>query len=363
MRLTEFNLTSTSLYSPPTTHLGFISHQLYEFIHRLCGQVVTTIICVVGIFTNIVNCLVFYRQGLRDRMNLCLFSLALIDLYLLLCIFATFSVSSFIEQLDESVGEEYLIRVTAGMSGIIYAFRAASGLITALIALERCACVMLPLRATSLISTRSTAVVLTSGVVVLQVGFLVVPLEADVALIDENETEREWHLVPTTTAEKSQLVSEAVVFSLLNISLPILTFVVVSLATALTVTRLQTAIKWRQTSSSSTCDNGRRQVALTKMLVLVSCMYIVTMVPVVTIIVCRLLVVDFSPYGHHHTLYLTCSTLADQLPLVNCAFNFVVYCTQSSRYRAYLRQLLSCLLKNGNQFPVFSITNSLTCLY
>jgi len=32
-----------------------------------------------GVTTNVINCMVFVRQGLRDRINLCLFSLALAD--------------------------------------------------------------------------------------------------------------------------------------------------------------------------------------------------------------------------------------------------------------------------------------------
>nr|KAG5712282.1 hypothetical protein BaRGS_023861 [Batillaria attramentaria] len=37
------------------------------------------IFCLVGIFGNILCAIVFYRQGLRDRINLCLFSLAVVD--------------------------------------------------------------------------------------------------------------------------------------------------------------------------------------------------------------------------------------------------------------------------------------------
>ena len=44
----------------------------------LCG--VNWILFSIGVPTNLLNCLVFYRQGLRDRMNLCLFSLALVDM-------------------------------------------------------------------------------------------------------------------------------------------------------------------------------------------------------------------------------------------------------------------------------------------
>ena len=41
-----------------------------------------------GVITNVINCLVFVRHGLRDRINLCLFSLALADVCFLLLIFS-----------------------------------------------------------------------------------------------------------------------------------------------------------------------------------------------------------------------------------------------------------------------------------
>ena len=41
-----------------------------------------------GVTTNVINCMVFVRQGLRDRINLCLFSLALADTSFLLFMFS-----------------------------------------------------------------------------------------------------------------------------------------------------------------------------------------------------------------------------------------------------------------------------------
>ena len=56
-----------------------------------------------GVTANVINCMVFVRQGLRDRINLCLFSLALADISFLLFMFSA-KFFSFLGLFDKRLG-------------------------------------------------------------------------------------------------------------------------------------------------------------------------------------------------------------------------------------------------------------------
>nr|KAG5688562.1 hypothetical protein BaRGS_002777 [Batillaria attramentaria] len=58
-----------------------------EMTTIITNCVLSPILFLVGVPTNIISCLVFYKQGLRDRMNLCLFVLALVDTVYLVSVF------------------------------------------------------------------------------------------------------------------------------------------------------------------------------------------------------------------------------------------------------------------------------------
>jgi len=63
---------------------NILSAQTEDFVRRLRDFVVLPILFLIGGPANVINMAVFYRQGLKERINVCLFSLSLSDgLYLL----------------------------------------------------------------------------------------------------------------------------------------------------------------------------------------------------------------------------------------------------------------------------------------
>lgn len=75
-----------------------ISEETRNIIENVCFAGVLLPICFVGIPSNIINCVVFWKQGLGDRMNLCLFCLAVSDCLRLSCSFTMSPVTFFIRQ-------------------------------------------------------------------------------------------------------------------------------------------------------------------------------------------------------------------------------------------------------------------------
>ena len=106
-----------------------------------------------GVTTNVINCMVFVRQGLRDRINLCLFSLALADTSFLLFMFSAGLfpfLGLFARELEEFWSEKYLSTVLGPMQGTMNI----SNLMTMVISVERCICVVSPFTAKRFLKTR-----------------------------------------------------------------------------------------------------------------------------------------------------------------------------------------------------------------
>ena len=67
---------------------NLVSLEVEAFVDRLKGAIVLPLLFLIGGPANVINMAVFYKQGLRERVNLCLFALSLADeLYLIHCMF------------------------------------------------------------------------------------------------------------------------------------------------------------------------------------------------------------------------------------------------------------------------------------
>lgn len=322
-----------------------ISEATYRQIRFVLNVYVSFIIFIVGLATNVINCLVFQRQGLAERMTLCLFYLAAVDL----CYLASASVSSLITVFYElgvgGVGDEHYLKNIVYVTGVMYAFKGTSSCFNVVISLERCVCVILPLRATTCMKTLTMGIVLTFIAFIVHLGYVAIPLKYDLISRPAGNTVL-WQLAPSKIWLKNQLFIDTILDKFLGIGLPITSFITVSMATSITVIKLRMAAMWRENTSSSSAANQSRQLALTRMLITVSCAYIVSMVPFVMIFLTRLFVEDFSLNERNANLYLLCSMIVNLFPLAHGSVNLFIYLWRSSRYRRELQTLLCHTYQN-----------------
>ena len=120
--------------------------------------------------------IVFYRAGLKDRMNLCLFCLSMVDGMSIAFMFLG-GTSCLVSAVwpDLQTGWKFLIRMH--VLGALRGFLLCSGCLTMIISVERCVCVFLPLRATSLIRTRTMAVIIFTTIATIHTICLIYPLK------------------------------------------------------------------------------------------------------------------------------------------------------------------------------------------
>lgn len=148
-----------------TEETAFVSNimmQITQFVNYaiLCG-----LVSCLGTVANVINMVVFFRQGLKTTINISLFAMALSDLCSLIlqqCCNIFFNpffensdvpmVSSEIQYITASVPRESFSRITC--------------LITVYVAADRCLCIAFPLHVKQMITPRRT----TAVIIVIYIG-------------------------------------------------------------------------------------------------------------------------------------------------------------------------------------------------
>lgn len=309
-----------------------ISDETRKTVETVCFAGLITAACLLGIPANVINCLVFGRQGLKDRMNLCLFCLAFTDCFFLTCTFFIFSVSSFVRFYDETLGEEYFLKSLVSLMGVMHGCRLTSGFITMIIAVERCLCVLFPLHVAMLMSTRVMGCLLLFFSLTFQSLYIIVLFTARAVLVQKDNSSS-WIITRTDFFEENKTVIQSLLNIVLGNAVPVTTFSVVSVATMTTVLKLKVSMEWRAQSSARKEDNHSRQTALTLMLVAVSCVYIFTMIPLVTWQTTEVILQDMFSPNHLYNVNMVTNAVVNSCPVVNSSVHFLVYYFRSSRFR------------------------------
>ncbi|XP_076467605.1 uncharacterized protein LOC143298609 [Babylonia areolata] len=274
---------------------------------------------------------VFYKQGLKDRVNLCLFALSLADgLYLIM------SILNHGEQLHSqfTAGEKYgpfMMFIANNNLLVLMGFSFISPILSAIIAMERCLCVYNPLKFQTLIRTRTMAVIIVLVHIVVFSLFFIVVYRYRMGCVYDLETG-----VSFSTFIKGHFYQmhkhfidllDTVTF---GAGLPGTVLVVVITATILTIVKLRQVVTWRAGTSSSISAS---EVALTKMLVGNSILFIICFSPDAVNHLCRMFIPEMNSGGRYHNFFLTALWVGDTFNFFNATFNFFVYYSMGSRYR------------------------------
>nr|KAG5709228.1 hypothetical protein BaRGS_017980 [Batillaria attramentaria] len=317
-------------YSPWNNPSNIITFATFLRIERALFCWVNLVLVAIGVPTNVLNCVVFFRQGLRDRMNLCLFSLASVDMLFvglyyfsgLYCLVGEFG--------DPELAEWLKWTLRQSMTGLHTGFMLSSGCLTAIISVEKCVCVFLPMKAATLMRTRTMAVLIASTVLCLQGLCLQFPLQMyvgdGVAPVSNRTT---YRLRSTRLYLDNRLLFDFLENTVIMAVIPFLTFIVVVVATTVTVIQLKRAISWRKKSTAGA--DIRKEVALVKMLVVVSAIYIFTASPNIALGLARSFVHDFWFTRRYANIFLATHALYIDMGMLNSSINFFVYLARSSR--------------------------------
>ena len=98
---------------------------------------------------------------------------------------------------------------------------------------------------------------------------------------------------------------------LLTISIPAISLVVVIVTTSVTIYKLRASMAWLRNGNAAVTSAERRETAVTSMLVILCCVYVICMTPSVTVAFVRNLIPDFLPTGRYCNAFKVSLTLLD----------------------------------------------------
>jgi len=300
-----------------------------EDITRRVKNAALPVLFLIGGPANVINMAVFYKQGLKERVSLCLFALSLADvLYLIQTLFFYGEQLHLQFTTKESFGPMMRFMVNNNLVGF-FGFLFVSQILSAIIASERCLCVLSPLRSQTLLQTRTMAAIIVVVYLVVVGFYFVMALRYRIECVFDPASDTT--LFTVAPAE----------FFLKNERL-----VVVTATTIITSMKIRQAAAWRAgtssasgRSSSSSSSISSQELALTRMLIGTAVLFIVCISPLAFFRFVWLFLPEMNVGRRYNNFYLTGLWIMEALSYINSSFNFFVYYTIGSRYRQTFRVL------------------------
>ena len=301
------------------------------------------ILFLIGWPANVINMAVFYKQGLKDRVNLCLFSLALADgLSLVYTMFLQGEQLHLQFTTKEMFGPVMRFMVNSNLVGF-YGFAWGSLVISAIIASERCYCVLSPLRYQSVLKTRTMAAII-AAVYLVVVGFyfLAATRYRIGCVVDPTSNTMRYTVVPSVFYLNHEWFINYLDSFVYGTGIPVVMIIVVTTMTIITAMKIRQAAEWRgrtssasgsSSSSSSSSSISPREIALTKMLIGSSVLFIVCVSPLALFRVAWLFLPEMNVGRRQQNLFLSGLWFLEPLAYANWSCNIFVYYAMGSRFR------------------------------
>ena len=305
----------------------------------VCGALMP-LLAFSGLFLNVVNMLVFWNQGLRQRINFLLFCLACADFVLLIHltmisvdIFFTLFKGPFhtIGPVQETMANKHI--------SFLYGFVYESGFISTMIALERYICISHPFIAKTILKTKVAGIIMIVSTTVLvgihSIAFSKYRVRC-VYYLEEGITLKSYF--PSQFYLDNRFLVDVLNGVVYGLALPIFFFLTTTVTTVITAVKLRRAATWRR-GQTSAAEADSKEVAVTKMLIAVSCVFIVCSVPNILIKVTPFFLPGFTIGGKNQNLFLLGVSLSHFFPAINSSINFFFYFKMGSRFRVELKTL------------------------
>ena len=323
-------------YLPWDNPDNIVSVEFQDMTRRL-KDLLLPFFFLIGGPANVINMLVFYKQGLNERVNLCLFALSMADL-----IYLTQLLIIFGEQLKlqfttrEMYGPFLRFMINNNLTGL-YGISWVSQILSAIIATERCLCVLKPLRFQTLLRTRTmAAIIIVVYVVTLGLCFVVVMRYRIACLFDLLSGTIMYAGVTGDFYGKYEKFVNYLDIFVYGAGIPAVVVIVVTATTIITSLKIRQAAAWRAGSSSASGKSSSsvsQELALTKMLIGIAVLFIVFVFPLALFRFVCLFMPEMNVGRRNQNFYMSGVWILDMSMSVNSSFNFFVYYTIGSRYR------------------------------
>lgn len=306
-------------------------------------------VCTFGIFTNIINIVVFIRQGSKDRTNTSLLGLAVSDLLSLVTqTWALFCFTDLFSVLDLPFSPKDTTYLIAGWPRLV--FTRATTWITAYISLEKCLCVVAPLKVQNLFTRRRTMAYIILVYLLAFASISPVYYTTRFAWVSNSATNK---TILSTAFIENRNDFEISSFYINNI-IPTAAFVIIICCTVILISEIKRRFQWRKKSAKSTNARAisQRDLKLIKMVTCLSGVFILCYTPGTLLFVWMLLDSELRIDGGERNLFLLFHSCLYIIEAVNASTSLLVYLTMSSKFLQVFKELFPFVnrcIKNTKQ--------------
>ncbi|XP_076470851.1 uncharacterized protein LOC143300806 [Babylonia areolata] len=237
---------------------------------------------IVSFITNVISMIVFYKQGIKERINACLFSLSLMDL---LSISVTTGFNSevvymFIVGKAGQLGPSAQFYIRYNFVGL-YGLVTSAQIVYSVIALERCLCITRPLIVKHFMSTKTTVISLWTVTIVITGSFFYIAgvRYGVLCVFNPGDGSIAYVSYPADLYFRYQFVWDFMYITVYGVFFPAFSFVCVTVCTVVTAIKLKKLSEWRETVSSASTSVTSRDVAITRVIVSTSVLFIICILP------------------------------------------------------------------------------------
>ncbi|XP_025098549.1 uncharacterized protein LOC112566538 [Pomacea canaliculata] len=300
---------------------------------------------------------VFYKLGLRERINTCLFILSFVDLLYLAFACLLYGERAFaLSPSHPRYGSTFRFAVENHFYGL-YGVAWATAFVSVVIASERCFCIYFPLRAQNFIKTKTMAIFLALSCIFITLGFYVVSEKYNmICVYDVERNVTFWQLITTTSyyVQHRNLVDifDSTVY---GFCLPAIFNVTVAACSVAMILKLKKTLSWRDKASSAM---STKEALLTKMLVCLSIQYNIFSSPNFCIRSAGMFESGLSGSGKYFNTFMLMVSVVEICSFLNSSIPFFVYYFVGSKYRETLQGLFKSRREISRKTTLYS-TNSL----
>ncbi|KAL8580190.1 hypothetical protein ACOMHN_049250 [Nucella lapillus] len=323
----------------------FFSASTRDLLQKILKCYVRQMIVFVGIPGNVLCCVVFFKQGLGDRIRLLLFWLAVADLTNL-TLQLLFMPGCYL--LDHVQINNWSTIVTGKLGFLNWWVSHASGILIVVVSVDRCLSVALPLKAKILLNYRTMVAAIVMSFLLSLTYFLPSFFAYTVKWRMDPSTNRSMaYIVDTDWFPVNRNAAVSIWSQASLIFRPVLLILMVIFCT-ITVVCLKRASRHRQElAGARTAEGESKDSRITQMLLFLCFIYIVLLLPEICNIFAAHLFPEFFAFRKYHNTHIVVYQFLWIASCLNSTVNFYIYVLLSSRFQKTLKELCFCFGYKG----------------
>ncbi|GFS22736.1 chemosensory receptor B [Elysia marginata] len=228
-----------------------ISKEIRDIIIIINMAILCQVISVFGVFANIINIIVFFKQGFQDAMTVTLTGLAVADLGIATCaVWLSICYNPLFQQLELPFLPLQIVYLTAGLPRL--SCSRISSWILALATFERCLCIAMPFKVREII-TPGRCLAFIIGVFITMTASVAPIYYTSRTAQKFDEAANRSYLVLSFTEDREKV--DSIAFAI-GVTLSVCSFVAVAICTVVLVYSLKKTSKWRESAMATGKEKG-----------------------------------------------------------------------------------------------------------